>query len=141
MRYAIVDTNTKALLTVVEYDTEPAVPPPGFEEGVIAVQHDTVGGDWTWDGTQLVAPPIVVIPAPQVTQVTPRQARLALYIYGLLDQVEALIETQGGTTKITWEYATVFDRNDPTIIALSAAITPPLSSEQLDELFTLAATL
>ncbi|WP_316196592.1 DUF4376 domain-containing protein [Bradyrhizobium sp. SZCCHNS3053] len=57
-RYAIVDATTNRLITVVEYDQEPSTPLPGFGDGVIAVQNDLVGRDWTWDGAQLVPPPV-----------------------------------------------------------------------------------
>jgi hypothetical protein len=138
-RYAVVDTNTKTLLTVVEYDETPTNPPPGFANGVIAVQSDAVGGDWTWDGTQLVAPPVVVVPPPPVTSVSPRQGRLALLGAGLLDKATAAVNAAGGATLITWEYASVWDRNDPLILSLGAAL--GLTSDQIDQLFTTAVNL
>ena len=71
--------------------------------------------------------------------VTPRQARLALLEAGFLDQVEAAVETIGGATKITWEYATVFLRDDPMIATLGALLN--LTSAQIDALFIRAAQL
>ncbi|WP_315782351.1 hypothetical protein [Bradyrhizobium sp. SZCCHNPS1003] len=64
-----------------------------------------------------------------------------MLVFGILDKVEALIEQQGGSTKITWDYATVFDRHDPLILSLSAALDPPVTAEQIDAMFELAATL
>lgn len=135
-RYAIVDTASKKLLTVVEYDTAPTAPPPGFSEGVIAIQHDTASGDWTWDGSQLVAPPAPVVAVQPVTSVSPRQARLALLAAGLLDKVEATVAQVGGATKIAWEYATEINRNDPLIATLGQQL--QLTDVQIDALFVYA---
>jgi hypothetical protein len=100
---------------------------------VYEVGGSLIGGVYT--------PPVApaLAPLPAVTQVTPRQARLALYIYGLLDQVQAAVTAQGGTTLITWDYATYFDRNDPLITALGDAL--GLTASQIDDLFRFASTL
>ena len=85
---------------------------------------------------------IIAIPPPApppVTSVTPRQARLALLAAGLLDQVQSAVDVAGGATKITWEYATEFDRNDPLIITFGTSLN--LTSAQIDALFVQAATL
>lgn len=74
---------------------------------------------------------------PQI--VTPRQARLALLAAGLLDQVEAAVTAAGGSTKITWDYATQISRTDDLIKTISAGLTPPLTSDQIDALFVYAA--
>lgn len=76
--------------------------------------------------------------APYIT-VAPRQARLALAAAGLLDQVETAVRTAGGTTKISWEYATEIYRGDPLIATLQPAIS--LSDVQIDALFAAAAGL
>lgn len=86
-----------------------------------------------------VPDPYVPPAPPQITSVTPRQARLVLYIYGLLDQVEVAVNAAGGTTKITWDYATVITRDDPLISQLAQVL--KLSDAQIDEMFTLASTL
>lgn len=78
-------------------------------------------------------------PAPAPSTVTPRQARLVLYIYGLLDQVEVAVNAAGGTTKITWDYATVITRDDPLISQIAQVL--KLSDAQIDEMFTMASTL
>ncbi|WP_316200920.1 MULTISPECIES: hypothetical protein [unclassified Bradyrhizobium] len=64
-RYAIVDTVSMKLITVVESEAELPHPIPGFSEGVISIQHDTAGGDWIWDGEALSAPPV---PPPTIEQ-------------------------------------------------------------------------
>jgi hypothetical protein len=81
-----------------------------------------------------------VDPAPaQIASVTPRQARLALNAAGLLDTVNTAINASGGTTLITWEYASVIERTDPLISTLGAALS--LTPAQIDALFVQAATL
>ncbi|UGA46806.1 hypothetical protein HU230_0012485 [Bradyrhizobium quebecense] len=71
--------------------------------------------------------------------VTPLQARLALLGAGLLDQVTAAVNAAGGATLITWNYAAQFDRNDPMILSLGAALN--LTAAQIDALFVQAAKL
>lgn len=79
-------------------------------------------------------------PEPTIpTVVSMRQARLALLQAGLLATVNAAIASGGEADKITWEYATEVDRNSPLVVNMSAALN--LSSQQLDNLFTLAASL
>lgn len=76
--------------------------------------------------------------------VTPRQAKLALLSAGLLDAVEAAIEAiADASTKrvaqIEWEYAQEVRRDCPQLNAVAAQM--GMTDAQLDELFTLAATL
>lgn len=79
-------------------------------------------------------------PPPKVPQVvTMRQARLALHATGLLDAVNAAITQAGGASAIEWEYAQELRRDHPLIAALTPAL--GITSEQLDALFTQAATL
>lgn len=52
--------------------------------------------------------------------VSARQARLALLAAGLLDQVEAAVQSVGGATKISWEYADVITRNDQMVANIGA---------------------
>lgn len=77
-------------------------------------------------------------PSKPVVTVTPRQARLALLSAGLLDQVQATVDAAGGATKITWEYATVIERNSPLIETLGGSL--GLTATQIDTLFRFAAT-
>lgn len=76
--------------------------------------------------------------------VTMRQARLALLGTGKLAAVEAAIaeiepETAKQAIKIEWEYAQTVDRESTWVAALAPALS--LTEEQLDGLFTVAATL
>ena len=78
------------------------------------------------------------------TQVPPltvsmRQARLALFQVGLLEQVDAAIASGGEPDRISWEYATEVRRDDTLVANMASAL--GLTNEQLDGLFTLAATL
>ena len=58
-RYAIIDGIN--VINVIDYDTPPSNPPPGFEVPIIAVQNDTASPGWTYVNGQFVAPPV---PAP-----------------------------------------------------------------------------
>jgi hypothetical protein len=97
--------------------------------------------EWTYNGTtfELPAPPPVVIP----TEVSMRQARLALFQQGKLSLIQplidAMIEPAKTTTQISWDYATIVQRDDDLVVQLSAAM--GLTSADLDALFTLASTL
>jgi hypothetical protein len=84
-------------------------------------------------------PPAPPTPAPPLipTSVTMRQARLALLGAGLLEQVNAAITDPAA--QIEWEYATTVERNSPLVQNLSIGL--GLTEQQLDDLFTTAATL
>lgn len=71
--------------------------------------------------------------------ITPRQCRLVLMSQGLLADVEAMIAAQDEATRITWEYALEFHRDDPLLNAL--AVNLNLTSEQIDQFFIAAAQL
>ena len=79
-----------------------------------------------------------------VRVVSMRQARLALLQAGLLSQVEATIAAiedagQRQAVQIEWEYAAEVNREHPWVQSLATAL--GLTEGQLDDLFTLAATL
>jgi hypothetical protein len=79
----------------------------------------------------------------EASQVTPRQARLALLQNGLLSQVDTIIaslpEPQKSIAQTEWEYAVAIERNSSWIEQIGAAI--GLDEAGLDDLFILAATL
>lgn len=78
--------------------------------------------------------------APKVpASVTPRQVRLLLLSQNLLAQVETIIAASDEATKISWEYASEFRRDDPLLLALATQL--ELTSQQVDEFFIAAATL
>lgn len=77
---------------------------------------------------------------PAVPQsVTRFQARAALHLAGLLEQVEAMIADPATPVlaKLAWQDAQEFKRTSPTIAAMSAGL--GLTEQQLDDLFTTAA--
>ena len=84
-------------------------------------------------------PIITLIP----TEVTMRQARLALFQQGLLANVQTAIdglsEPQKTITQISWDYAQTVKRDDDLVVQLADAL--GLTSADLDGLFTLASTL
>lgn len=75
--------------------------------------------------------------------VTMRQARLALLGAGLLHMVDAALSAlpspQKEAAEIEWEFAATVDRESPTTMLLAQAL--GMTDEELDQLFTLAATL
>ena len=71
--------------------------------------------------------------------ITPRQCRLLLLQQGLLSEVEKMITAQDEATRITWEYAIEFRRDDPLLNQL--AVNLKLSPEQLDQFFIAANAL
>jgi hypothetical protein len=58
-RYAIIDGIS--VINVIDYETAPSNPPPGFESPIIAVQSDTASPGWTYVDGVFIAPPV---PAP-----------------------------------------------------------------------------
>ena len=82
-------------------------------------------------------------PPPIITSVTMRQARLALLQQGLLTQVNNAVASmpgvQGDAVRIEWEFSSTVERNRPLVQSLSVSL--GLTSQQLDDLFALAATL
>lgn len=82
-------------------------------------------------------------PVPVITSVTMRQARLALLQQGLLTQVNNAVASmpgaQGDAVRIEWEFSSTVERNRPLVQALAASL--GMTSQQLDDLFALAATL
>jgi hypothetical protein len=83
-------------------------------------------------------------PTPPIppTEVSMRQARLALLGAGLLSTVNSAIAAmtgaEGEAARIEWEYATSVNRNSPLVSGLTGALS--LTSDQLDQLFTVAST-
>ena len=83
--------------------------------------------------------------APRVPQsVTRRQARQALFLAGLLDNVQPALDaipdaTQRRLMQIEWDDSQEFHRNRPALLALAGAL--GLNSSQIDQLFITAAGL
>lgn len=73
--------------------------------------------------------------------ITPRQCRLILHSQGLLTTIETLIASQDEATKIAWEYASEFRRDDPLLLSLASHPSLALTPEQVDQFFIAAAAL
>ena len=72
-------------------------------------------------------------------QVSPRQIRQGLTAVGLRESVEYAISVSNQDTKDWYEYATVFERNNPLVIELANALN--VTDRQVDDLWTLAGNL
>ena len=79
--------------------------------------------------------------APSV--ISMRQARRALLQSGLLSQVDnaiaAMTGTEGDAARIDWQFAQTVDRSHPLVAAMTTQLN--LTAQQLDDLFTLGASL
>lgn len=110
-----------------------------FMPGLIAaVGSEGIG--WTYDGQSFSPPP----PAPQVVpeSVTRSQGKMALLQAGLLQQVEAFIETIDdlelqAMARIAFTDAGTWERSSPTLNALAYGL--GLDDLALDALFIAAA--
>jgi hypothetical protein len=82
-------------------------------------------------------------PVPVITSVEMRQARLALLEQGLLTQVNNAVATMpgelGNKARIEWEFSNAVRRDKPLVQVVAASL--GLTSQQIDDLFALAATL
>lgn len=87
--------------------------------------------------------PFVPPPVPVPVVVTMRQARLALLQTNRLATVNAALDAMAGTpgeaARIEWEYAATVERASSLVASLALALS--LTEQDLDDLFTLAATL
>lgn len=115
--------------------------PPAVGEG----QRAVFDGEWRVEAIPQPAPVAQPEPAIPTTPnvVTMRQARLALLQAGLLTQVNTAVANMpgaaGDAASIEWEYAQEVRRDSPLLAELVRAL--DLTTEQLDELFTLAGGL
>ena len=91
--------------------------------------------------SEWVPPPFP--PVPVITSVEMRQARLALLEQGLLTQVNNAVATMpgelGNKARIEWEFSKAVRRDKPLVQVVAASL--GLTSQQIDDLFALAATL
>jgi hypothetical protein len=119
--------------------------------GTILLQDDSDGKgeyikEWTNgnpEPTQAQLDAVITLVIIPPTILSMRQARLALFQQGLLANVQTAIdglaEPQKTVTQISWDYAQTVKRDDDLVVQLSTAL--GLTQEQLDTLFTEAATL
>ena len=134
-RCAVVDKNNIVINVIIAdpvIDTAP--------EGMTIVETEIAGLGWLWDGnnfTDPTPPKAVVSEVPRF--ITSRQCRMALEMQGLLVSVEELIRKQDKLTQITWEYASVFMRDDPLLNSLAKNL--DLTDEQINQFFFVASEL
>jgi len=69
--YAII--NSGVVVNIIEYDSQPTTPPPGFDDGYIAVQADAVSPGWLYENGAFVdttppSEPMVMPPIPTLVE-------------------------------------------------------------------------
>lgn len=69
---------------------------------------------------------------------TPLQMRRALRAAGILSAVQALVDNADEETREAWQYAIEIRSDSALLLGLAAQMTPPLTSQQIDELFDAA---
>jgi len=68
-KYAIVKDGL--VVNVIEYEAQPTTPPPGFEEGHVAIQADRVSPGWQYENGKFFDPnPTEPIQMPQPASLT-----------------------------------------------------------------------
>jgi hypothetical protein len=66
IRCAIINTDTKLVVNVIEYGTVPVGVPPGMDGNFIALADSVCLPGWGWNGTATFDQnPVVAVPAPQ----------------------------------------------------------------------------
>jgi hypothetical protein len=68
--YAII--KDKKVENIIEYDAQPTTPPPGFDDGYIAVQADRASPGWLYENGAFIdtTPPAEIIVLPPVKTLT-----------------------------------------------------------------------
>lgn len=114
--------------------------PPTFDAATQTCRW--LNGSWTVATKVIALPPEPEPNEPAVPQVVSRfQARAALHLNGILEEVDALMmsaETDA-IARIAWTDAQEFYRQSPTILGIAPLL--DLSDEDLDNLFIVAAGL
>ena len=120
---------------LADYNVFPVTPvaPPSVTNYERAVEGTPAFSNGAWRQTWTI---VAALPPDSIT---PRQCRLLLLQQGLLSQVEAMIAQQDEATRITWEYAIEFRRDDPLLNQL--ALNLGLTAAQIDQFFIDAAQL
>jgi hypothetical protein len=140
--HACLENKTVVLITEVE-DEEKYKELSGVFSSVISIEDELVRPNvgWTLEGISWAEGELT---ASSIKSVTPRQMRVALVMSGIsIESIDSMIaaldEPTKSITKITWEYSTMFERDNPVLNAMAPLL--GLTPTQVDDLFTLAATL
>lgn len=115
---------------------------PGYElHAESQAEHIYPVDGWHWFADLDTA--MVALASVNTQAVTMRQARLALHQTGVLANVDATIaqlpEPQRTAAQIEWDYSNAVERNSAFVAQLGPML--GLSETDIDNLFTLAATL
>ena len=86
--YAIIKGNL--VENIIEYDTQPTTPPPGFDDGYTAVQADRVSPGWLYENGAFVD-----TTPPAETMVMPPVKTLAEQILSNPDELAKLKQALG----------------------------------------------
>lgn len=106
--------------------------------GAICIGGEVGGVGWTWDGEKLSPPAQSPVQVPQ--SITPRQGRITLSRYGLLEAVdEYFLALDDEEAKIDWQFANEWRRDWQLLI--DAAVAFGLTEAQIDEMFIQAALI
>ena len=135
MKAAIIESGTvtnMALVSSAEF---------AQSQGWIVSETAKIGDSYDAETGEFTTPEPPPSSIPQV--VTMRQARLALLQQGLLASIQpaidALDEPHRSAANIEWEYSQTVERTRPFVLTLGEEL--ELTDDDLDALFTLAATL
>lgn len=136
MRAAVIDDMGKVINIILVNDLSYS---PG--DGLTLVESETANIGDTYNAGAFIPAP-VSLPVPQ--EITRRQARLALLFAGLLDSVDAVIDSipdpmARAVAKIEWNEALTIDRASPLITELAPAL--GLTEADVDNLFITGAGL
>lgn len=139
-------------LVVGDYRLYEHMPEPEYDAATHRIEASTTitqrtGQPWLrgWDVIALTPEEIEAAQKARVPRsVTRRQARQALLLAGLLDNVQPAINAipdpvQRGMAQIEWDDSQQFERERPLLITLATAL--GLGAEALDNLFIQAAQL
>lgn len=141
MKYAILDSNNSIKEIREDYG-----PLPQNAVLLSDAQYNEMSGSadsWKFAGGEFQKTPIPVPGTAIPNRITMRQARLALLQAGLLTQVDTAIAAiagdAGDAARIDWQFAQTVERAHPLVATMTAQLN--LTTKQLDDLFTLGASL
>lgn len=139
MRIVLITNNV--VVNVIEALTIP-LDNFGFDYAIESLTANT--GDAYVNG-EFIKPPSESTPIEQpdppviVPEISAFQAKAALATAGYYDQVEAYMATADTVTRLRWQEAPSFRRNNESLIAIATSI--GITESELDALFALGATI